>query len=72
MSKKVYVVITEVDGETHKEPGRTTTDIHQNQYRFAANSIRKVLQAAERMLGHSEEEIVTIHEEHPAIIVLDD
>jgi hypothetical protein len=67
---KVFLVITEQDGETRKEDGETITKIEKRQYRYAALTMEQVWQWHNKVYGGMEEEIVTIHEEHPAIIVL--
>jgi len=67
---KVYVVVTQYEGETTKEPGRVSTKIEHNQYLFAAESIDQVWDEANRLVRASGDEIVTIHEEHPSIVIL--
>lgn len=65
---KVFCVITERDGDTTKSPGRTETDIHRVDRRFAAETIERVWEEA-RLLPE-DETIVAIYEEHPSIVVL--
>ena len=65
---KVFVVITERDGDTTKSPGRTETEILRTERRFAAATIDDVWE--ERFSLAQDETIVAIYEEHPAIIVL--
>ena len=43
---KVFCVITERDGDTTKSPGRTETDIHRVDRRFAAETIERVWEEA--------------------------
>jgi len=67
---KVFLVITEQDGETRKEDGDIITKIEKRHYRYAAETIEQVWQHHNKIHCVMEEEIVTIHEEHSAIIVL--
>ena len=66
---KVFVVITERDGDTTKAPGRTETEIIRTERRFAAGAIDDVWDAAPRFVT-SDEDIVAIYEEHPQITIL--
>ncbi len=71
---KVFVVVTEFDGETTKSKGRTSTKIEKQQYRYAAESIQQVLNTdlVKSFLNeqYEGEELVAIYEEHPDIILL--
>ena len=66
---KVFVVTTDRDGDTTKVPGRTETEVIRTERRFAAEIIDDVWNAAPIFVT-SDEEIVAIYEEHPAIIIL--
>ena len=68
--RKVFVVLTERDGDTTKSPGRTETEIVRADRRYAAESIDDVWDAAHRIGGFPDETIVAIYQEHPAIVVL--
>ncbi len=69
---KVFVVITERDGDTTKAPGRTETEICRVERRFAAETIEMVWKEAMLFPLRDEwdETIVAIYEEHPSIVVL--
>ena len=68
---KIFVVVSETEGETKKEPGKTSTDIHRVTSYFAANTIERVWEALEpkRQTG---EVIVSIQEAAPAVYILTD
>ena len=65
---KVFRVVTERDGETTKEPGKTSTEVIRSEYRYAADVIGQAWDAA--MSLPYDEQVIAIHEEHPAITVL--
>jgi hypothetical protein len=66
---KVFIVITERDGETTKVPGKVETEMVRRVYRYAAETFEEVYEAYRR--GQDPEETLTvIAEEHPAIIIL--
>lgn len=68
---KIFIVVSETEGETKKEPGKTSTDIHRATSYFAAHTIERVWTALEpkRRAG---EVIVEIREAAPAIYILTD
>lgn len=69
---KVYLVITEHDGETMKKPGETSTQIIRRERRYASENIEQVwkeIHEKPEFFGE-DETLVTIHEEHPAITIL--
>lgn len=65
---KVFCVITERDGDTTKSPGRTETDIHRVERRFAAETLERVWEEAK--LLPVDDTIVAIYEERPSIVFL--
>ena len=65
---KVFRVVTERDGETTKESGERSTEIIRSEYRYAADAIGQVWEAA--MTLPDDEQVVAIYEEHPAITLL--
>ena len=69
---KVFIVLTERDGETKKVLGETTTRIIRTEKRYAANTIEEVWAAAtdEPSVASGEETLIGIYEEHPAITIL--
>lgn len=68
---KVFLVVTEKDGETKKEPGGSSTEIIKSQYRYAAESIEQVWEAFKNKgTAGTEETLVAIYEEASAITVL--
>jgi predicted DCC family thiol-disulfide oxidoreductase YuxK len=69
---KIFVVISEQDGETKKEAGTTTTDIRRTTRYFAAHTIERVWSALEPVRRTSQETIVEIREAAPAITILTD
>ena len=66
---KVFVVITERDGDTTKSPGRTATEIIRDERRFAAETISDVHNACRWAIEPSST-VVAIYEEHPQITIL--
>lgn len=68
---KIFRVTSETEGETKKEPGKISTDIHRVTSYFAAHTIERVWKALEpkRKCG---EVIVEISEAAPAITILTD
>ncbi len=68
---KIFRVVFEQDGETKKEPGKTTTDIHRTTIFFAAHTIERVWKALEQKRW-SGEVLVEISEAAPAITILTD
>jgi hypothetical protein len=68
---KVFRVVTERDGETTREPGKTSTKIVTSEYRYAAETIQDVwIAAVDLVSGDGEQTIIAVHEEHPAITIL--
>jgi len=67
---KIFRVVTEKDGIIKKMPGKIDTEIIQNNYRYAAETIQEVWAAIEHLLTNEDEIITAIIEEHPAVIVL--
>lgn len=66
---KVFLVVTERDGKTSKEPGKTSTDIIKTHRRYAAETLDQVWRAA-KFLNTEDETVTAILEEHPAITIL--
>ena len=69
---KVFVVLTERDGETTKKPGETATKKVRTEKRYTAIAIEQVW---EMIHGKPEffgvdEDLIGIYEENPAITVL--
>ena len=63
---KVFLVIKCRDGKSYKEGARLVTDIVEIKERYCAESFHEVYQhVAENLID--DDEIMTIHEEHPAI-----
>ena len=69
---KVFVVVTERDGETTKKPSETSTTMIRTERRYAAMTIEEVWERYhEQPEFHDEtEELQAIYEEQPAIIIL--
>jgi len=67
---KVYRVVTERDGDTTKEPGRTSTDIVREEFRFAAETMQEVWDAIEWIRNDQERDLIAVIEEATAITVL--
>ena len=42
MGMKVFRVVVERDGETTREPGKTSTEVIRDSYMYAANNINDV------------------------------
>lgn len=74
---KVFLVVTERDGETTKSKSKTSTEVSfktsteivKSHHRFAAETFDQVCRAAKFLIS-SEETITAIVEEHPAITIL--
>ena len=60
-----YVVITQRDGVTTKEDGKSVTPIEQIQTRFVANDFHEVYERVMETLN--DDELITIHQEHVGI-----
>jgi hypothetical protein len=67
---KVYRVVTERDGETTKEPGRTSTELLREEHRFAAETMQEVWDAIDWLRNDPERVLLAVIEEAPAITVL--
>lgn len=67
---KVFRVVTDRDGETTKEPGKTSTEIVREEHRFAAETMEEVWDALDWLRNCTDRTLVAIVEEHPAITVL--
>ena len=67
---KIYRVVTERDGETIKEPGKTSTELVRDEYRYAAETIQEVWDAIDWLLNDPERTLLAVIEEAPSIIVL--
>ena len=69
---KVFRVVTERDGETTKQTGRTDTEIVQSDYRYAAETMGQVWAEINRKdFAFNDEIIMAIVEEHPMIKILE-
>ena len=69
---KVYRVVTERDGATIKEPGRTSVDLVREEFRYAANTIQRVWDAIDWLRNDPERTLIAVVEEYPSIDVLQD
>ena len=67
---KVYRVVTERDGATTKEPGKTSTEIMREEFRYAASTIDEVWEAIARLRNDPERAVIALIEEAPAITIL--
>lgn len=67
---KVYRVVTERDGETKKEPGKTSTELLREEHRFAAETMQEVWDAIGWLRDDPERVLLAVIEEAPAIKVL--
>lgn len=67
---KVFRVVTERDGETTKEPGRTSTAIDRREFRYAAETMQDVWDEIAWMRNDPEETLIASIEEAPAITVV--
>lgn len=67
---KVFRVVVERDGTTIKEPGVTSTEVIQDNYRYAAETIEEVWVAIEWFRDNPERTVIAVIEEFPAITVL--
>lgn len=68
---RVYRVVTDRDGATTKEPGKTSTEIIREEHRYAATSMQQVWDAIDWLRNDPERTLIAVIEEHPAIMVLD-
>lgn len=66
---KVFRVITEHDGATTREPGKISTELVREEFRYAAQTINQVWQHY-HSLNFADRTLIAIHEEHPSIEVL--
>ena len=63
---KVFLVVKCRDGKSYKEGSKSVTDIVHIQERYYAESFHEVYaHVSENLID--DDEIMTIHEEHPAI-----
>ncbi len=67
---KIFRVVVERDGVTTKIPGNVTTEIVRSEYRYGAESIAQVWDAIEWIRDDVESTVIALHEEHPAITIL--
>lgn len=67
---KVYRVVTELDGETTKQPGRTSTELLREEHRFAAETMQEVWDAIDWLRNDTERVLLAVIEDAPAITVL--
>lgn len=67
---KVFRVIVERDGETTREPGKTSTEVIRDSYMYAANDINAVWDSIEWLRNDPERLVVAIVEEFPAITII--
>lgn len=70
MGMKVFRVVVERDGETTREPGKTSTEVIRDSYMYAANNINDVWDSIEWLRNDPERLVVAIVEEFPAITVI--
>ena len=63
---KVFLVVTRRDGKSYKEGGKSVTEIEHITERYQAETFGEVYSYVSENLIN-DDEIVTIHEEHPAI-----
>lgn len=67
---KIYRVVTERDGATTKEPGKSSTELLRAEHRYAAMTMQEVWDGIAWMREDEETTVIAIIEEHPAITVL--
>lgn len=67
---KVYRVVTEREGIKTTEPGRTTTQMLQEELRYAAETMQEVWEAIDWLRNDPERVLLAVIEEAPAITVL--
>ena len=69
---KLFVILTEHDGETTKKPGETSTKIVQRERRYAAMDIKEVWEVywSKPEFRDEAEELKAIYEEHGGITIL--
>jgi hypothetical protein len=67
---KLFRVVTQEDGLTTKESGKSTTNIIQLDHRYAAENIEEVWLAIEWLRDDPERTVLAIIEEAPAITVI--
>jgi hypothetical protein len=69
---KVFVVLTQYDGETTKKPGETSTEVKKRERRFAAMTIEEVWKHhfnSPEFVDEGEE-LIAIYEEHGGLTIL--
>jgi hypothetical protein len=67
---KIFRVVTERDGQTTKEPGRVTTGIVREEFRYAATTIKDVWDAITWLHNDPERTLIALIEDAPSITVL--
>ena len=67
---KVFRVVTERDGATTKELGKTSTELLREEHRFAAETMQEVWDAIDWLRNDPERTLLAMIEEAPAITVL--
>jgi hypothetical protein len=67
---KVFRVVVERDGNTINEPGVVSTEVRQDNYRYAADTIEQVWDAIDWLRNDPERTVIAVVEEFPAITVL--
>ena len=67
---KVFRVVTERDGETTREPGKTSTELVRETLLYAADTMQEVWDAIEWLRSDPERTLVELVEVAPAITVL--
>ena len=67
---KLFRVVTERDGATTKEPGRSSTEIVREEFMFAAASIEVVWQAIDWIRDDPERSLMAIVEDVSMVTVL--
>lgn len=70
---KVFVVLTQHDGETTKKPGETSTEVIKRERRYAAMEIKEVWAAywTNPEFRGEDEELIAIYEEHGGLTILE-
>jgi len=67
---KVFRVVVERDGETTKEPGKVSTELVREEFRYAAETMSEVWDAIDWLRNDPERTLLAVIEEAPAITVL--
>ena len=68
---KVFRVVTERDGLTTKEPGKTATELIREEFRYAAETMQQVWEAIDWLRNDPNRTLLAIVEDAPAITVIE-